>query len=192
MSHLTKTQLSKLEQSLLEEKKGLEHHFQENENDAEHNESLRASTGELSSVDNHPADIGTETFERSRDLAIDENLSHQLDQVNQALERMKNGEYGVCETCGQEIPYLRLQALPYTAYCIDHTPERTVSEDRPVEEQVMTLPPKGAGEHRQHNAGRFDDAGAWHTVEEYGNSDSPAMAAKRDATDYNSLTSDED
>ncbi|MNH82953.1 General stress protein 16O [compost metagenome] len=192
MSHLTKSQLSKLEHSLLEEKQGLEHHFADDEQDAGNMESLRVSTGELSAVDNHPAEVGTETFERSRDMAIDENLDYQLEQVNQALERIKTGEYGECLTCGKEIPFERLEAIPYTAYCIDHTPERTVSEDRPVEEEVMTLPPKGAGEHRQHNAGRFDDADAWHTVEQFGNSDSPAMAAKRDAKDYNSLASDEE
>ncbi|USB31608.1 TraR/DksA C4-type zinc finger protein [Paenibacillus sp. YPG26] len=192
MSHLTKSQLSKLEHSLLEEKEGFEQHFAEEEPGAELTESLRVSTGELSAVDNHPADVGTETFERSRDMAINENLDNQLDQVNQALERIQTGEYGKCLTCGAEIPFERLEAIPYTAYCIDHTPESTVSDARPVEEQVMTLPPKGAGEHRQQNAGRFDDADAWHTVEEFGNSDSPAMAAKRDAKDYNSLTVDED
>ncbi|WP_433946666.1 TraR/DksA C4-type zinc finger protein [Paenibacillus sp. SN-8-1] len=192
MSHLTKSQLSKLEHSLEEEKQGLEQHFADDEHDTENMDSLRVSTGELSAVDNHPAEVGTETFERSRDMAIDENLDYQLDQVNQALERMKNGEYGTCLTCGNEIPFERLEAIPYTAYCIEHTPERTVSEDRPVEEEVMTLPPKGAGEHRQQNAGRFDDADAWHTVEQFGNSDSPAMAAKRDAKDYNSLSTDEE
>lgn len=192
MSHLTKSQLSKLEHSLMEEKESLEQHFTENENEDEGTDSLRVSTGELTAVDNHPADVGTETFERSRDMAIDENLDNQLDQVNQALARIKSGEYGQCATCGTDIPFERLEAIPYTAYCIDHTPERSVSNDRPVEEEVMTLPPKGAGEHRQQNAGRFDDADAWHTVEEFGNSDSPAMAAKRDAKDYNSLTLDEE
>lgn len=48
----------------------------------------------------------------------------------------------------------------------------------------MTPPPKGAGEVRQRNAGRFDDAGAWDAVEKYGTSNSPATAAKRDVTDY--------
>ncbi|WP_068617610.1 TraR/DksA C4-type zinc finger protein [Paenibacillus tuaregi] len=192
MSHLTDSQLNKLEQSLLEEKQELEHHFEGDDTEVDHNESLRASTGELTAVDNHPGDVGTETFERSRDMAIDDNLDWELEQINHALERIKSGEYGTCEVCGKEIPYLRLQALPYTAFCIDHTPERKLSDDRPIEEQVMTLPPKGAGEHRQQDAGRFDDADAWHTVQEYGNSDSPAMAAKRNVKDYNSMSTDEE
>ncbi|WP_246469602.1 hypothetical protein [Cohnella nanjingensis] len=42
--------------------------------------------------------------------------------------------------------------------------------DGPVEERVMTPPPSGAGADRRRQAGRFDDAGAWEAVEEYGNS----------------------
>ncbi|MBP1999871.1 YteA family regulatory protein [Paenibacillus shirakamiensis] len=191
MSHLTKEQFKTLKHSLIEEKNELENHF-ENEDAGSEEESLRASTGELSSVDNHPADIGTETFERSRDMAIDENLDHQLEQVDHALELMEQGKYGKCETCGEDIPFERLEAIPYTSFCIDHTPDRNVSDRRPVEEEVMTLPPKGAGEHRQQHAGRFDDAEAWNSVEEFGNSDSPATAAKRDVKNYDSMTLDEE
>ncbi|GAB6989052.1 TraR/DksA C4-type zinc finger protein [Paenibacillus pini] len=186
MSHLNSAQLKELEHTLHEEKKDLERHFSvEEEDQGDLSESLTDSTGELSSYDNHPADMGTETFERGRDLAVDEKLSSELEQVNAALSKIDKGEYGVCEVCGKDIPFERLQALPYTPYCIDDTPEKNISDDRPVEEQVMTPPPSGAGEGRQEREGRFDDADAWESVEEYGTSNSPAMAAKRDVKDYN-------
>ncbi|URJ45822.1 TraR/DksA C4-type zinc finger protein [Paenibacillus polymyxa] len=185
MNHLNDSQLAELKHMLLEQKKDLEKHFEQNGQDnAPLGETLTDSTGELSSYDNHPADIGTETFERSRDLAINDSLQNELEQVNAALQRMKEGTYGICVGSGEEIPFERLQAIPYTAYTIEHTPTRELSNDRPVEEQVMTPPPKGAGEVRQRNAGRFDDAGAWDAVEKYGTSNSPATAAKRDVTDY--------
>ena len=140
MSTLTKDQLQELKSALLEQRDNLQRHFESNMEDGAPTASLKDSTGELSSYDNHPADAGTETFERSRDLAVDDTLTDEFNQVIDALERMEKGTYGTCVTCGQDIPFERLQAIPYTAYCIDDTPNRELSNDRPVEEQVMTMP----------------------------------------------------
>ncbi|MBE0343409.1 hypothetical protein E4V51_24065, partial [Paenibacillus sp. 28ISP30-2] len=134
MSQLSDSQLAELKHMLLEQKKDLERHFKQN--DQENSllgETLTDSIGELSSYDNHPADVGTETFERSRDLAINDSLESELDQVNAALQRMKDGTYGICVKSGEEIPFERLQAIPHTAYTVEHTPNRELSNDRPVE-----------------------------------------------------------
>lgn len=184
MSTLTKDQREELKKALLEQRENLQRHFESSMEDGAPVESLKDSTGELSSYDNHPADAGTETFERSRDIAIDDTLTDEFNQVNDALERMEQGTYGACVTCGEDIPFERLEAIPYTAYCIDDTPNRKISNDRPVEEEVMTMPPSGAGEVRQQSADKFDNADAWEAVEEYGTSNSPATAAKRDVKDY--------
>lgn len=178
MEHLNNKQLKELKHMLTAEKEQLSKHFQPNdsENRPQTQDSLREATGELSSADNHPADIATETFERGRDQAIDETLDTELEQINAALDRMKDGTYGNCAACGKPIPFERLEAIPYTAYCIDHASDQNISDNRPVEEDVMTPPPSGAGVNRQKVAGRFDDAGAWDAVEEYGTATSPAMA----------------
>ncbi|MBW3632451.1 MAG: TraR/DksA family transcriptional regulator, partial [Chloroflexi bacterium] len=42
-----------------------------------------------------------------------------LNQVNAALERMNNGNYGECQRCGNPIGAERLEAFPYVAYCIE-------------------------------------------------------------------------
>ncbi|MEF2967196.1 TraR/DksA C4-type zinc finger protein [Paenibacillus sp. M1] len=192
MSHLTQTQLQHLKELLRQEKRELEAHFDAGAPGGDE-ESLRNTTGELSLYDNHPADVGTEVFERERDMAVDDNLGQRLDEINEALERLANGDdYGRCAVCGAEIPFERLKAVPYTAFCVEHTPERDAADYRPVEEQVITPPPKGSGERRQRDAGRFDDANAWRTVEGYGNSDSPATASKRNAKNYDSLAPGED
>jgi DnaK suppressor protein len=44
--------------------------------------------------------------------------SRELARIEYALERMHDGEYGVCEGCGNAIPFARLHALPYATYCI--------------------------------------------------------------------------
>ncbi|MFD1774933.1 TraR/DksA C4-type zinc finger protein [Paenibacillus rhizophilus] len=188
MSHLSDTQLAHLKKLLLDRRRELQEHFaQNNEENSLLGDSLRISTGELSSVDNHPADVGTETFERSRDLAINDSLEDELEEIDQALQRMEDGTYGLCVVSGEEIPYERLEAIPFTAYSVEHTPRKEISGDRPVEEQAMTRPPSGAGEGRQKHTGRFDDAQAWDSVEDYGTSNSPAMAAKRDVSDYDDM-----
>ncbi|MEJ8306180.1 conjugal transfer protein TraR [Saccharibacillus sacchari] len=192
MKHLNDSQLDTLKKLLLEQKDELEQHFGSSEDTSEGFEtSLRDSTGELSSVDNHPADLGTEEFERSRDMAIDSDLSDRLDEVNAALARIEDGTYGIDAKTGKEIPFERLEAVPYTAYNVDTTPENAPLLDyRPVEEEVMTPPPSGAGENRQAHAGKFDDSNAWQAVESYGNADSPAMSTHRDVESYDQLSSE--
>ena len=46
-----------------------------------------------------------------------------LVQVNAALRRIEEGEYGSCIECGELIDEKRLNAVPFTAYCIDHAPQ---------------------------------------------------------------------
>ncbi|WNS45504.1 TraR/DksA C4-type zinc finger protein [Paenibacillus sp. MMS20-IR301] len=179
MSHLSDSQLSKLKQSLEERRTELEQHFaDEHTGNSLLGDSLKLSTGELSSADNHPADTGTETFERSRDLSINTSLSEELHEIEAALQRIGDGTYGICEISKEEIPFERLEALPYTRYTVEHAPDRPGQGERPVEEQVMTPPPSGSGQD-----GQFDDAGAWEAAEEYGSASSPVTPPGRDTVE---------
>lgn len=187
MSHLTKDQLNTLRAALEERKAELEQHFSSNgAEDSLLGDSLILSTGELSSVDNHPADTGTETFERSRDLSINTSLSEELKEIEAALARVEDGTYGICEASKQEIPYERLEAIPFTRYTVEHAPTNRDTGARPVEEEVMTPPPAGAGEGRQEHSGRFDDAGAWEAVEDYGSASSPVTPPGQDVEEEDS------
>lgn len=47
-----------------------------------------------------------------------ETESRELEQIEHALQQMRDGQYGVCESCGKNIPVARLQALPYASNCI--------------------------------------------------------------------------
>lgn len=76
------------------------------------------SSGNLSNVPLHLADIGTENYDQEFTLSLIENEQATLEQIRTALLRVEAKTYGVCEECGELIAKPRLQALPYTPYCI--------------------------------------------------------------------------
>lgn len=78
---------------------------------------------ELSSVDQHPADQATESFEREKDLSILESTDEQLRDIELAFARVEDGSYGSCEVCGRPIGEERLRARPSARLCIDHQRE---------------------------------------------------------------------
>ncbi len=77
------------------------------------------SLSELASNDQHQADIGTETFEREKDLSILEHIEAELGDVEHALHRLDEGTYGTCEACGRRIDDSRLEAMPAARFCMD-------------------------------------------------------------------------
>jgi DnaK suppressor protein len=74
-------------------------------------------SGEVS-FDEENADAGTFTFERERDLSIENNVRDLLRKIGRALARMDEGTYGICSRCGKPIEKARLKALPYVDLCI--------------------------------------------------------------------------
>src|SRR5918996_1697344 len=74
---------------------------------------------ENGSLGNHIADDGSNVAEAERIVTVSEDLQQILVQVNGALERMNEGNYGVCQRCGKPIGAERLKAFPYVAYCIE-------------------------------------------------------------------------
>ncbi len=74
--------------------------------------------GAASAVPSHIADMGSDTFELDNTLALITSEGEALQQVEGALERMEEGVYGSCVECGGRIPKMRLNAIPYTPYCL--------------------------------------------------------------------------
>src|SRR4051794_6136860 len=70
-------------------------------------------------LDQHQADVGTETFEREKDLSILERVEAELGDVEHALKRLDEGTYGTCEACGKPIGADRLEAMPAARFCVD-------------------------------------------------------------------------
>jgi RNA polymerase-binding transcription factor DksA len=87
-------------------------------------DSETASISELSSVDQHPGDLGTETFEREKDFSILEQLEAEITDLDAALRKIDEGTYGICEVCSKEIEPERLEAIPGARTCIEHADAR--------------------------------------------------------------------
>lgn len=76
------------------------------------------SIGELSTYDNHPADLGTETFEQEKYVAIRNQQLEYLGDIRDFLQRIEKGTYGICAYCGAEIGFERLDSYPTAKLCI--------------------------------------------------------------------------
>jgi RNA polymerase-binding transcription factor DksA len=98
---------------------------------------LAETTDELSLYDQHPADIGSEVYEREKDNGILELIELELEKVNDALHKYKQGRYGVCEVCGQTIEPGRLNRMVNTTLCAGCAQQRQDSFRRPAEEDVL-------------------------------------------------------
>ncbi|MCE5167854.1 TraR/DksA C4-type zinc finger protein [Paenibacillus profundus] len=186
MTQLTADQLASLRQSLIDTKANLEQRLKQGEHYGL-SHSLRENTGELSTIDNHPADVATEMYERGKDIALNEHHEILLERIETALGMMTKGTYGICVVCDEHIPYERLEAVPSTMYCVEHCPETFVSDRRPVEEQFLTPPFGRTSLDELDTQNGFDGEDAWQIVEAWGTSDSPAMHEERNADDYDHL-----
>jgi RNA polymerase-binding transcription factor DksA len=89
------------------------------------------SLAELSSSAQHQADIGTETFDRERDVSILEQIEAELADVELALRRLDEGTYGTCEACGRLIGDSRLEAKPEARLCLDDQTRAELEVRRP-------------------------------------------------------------
>jgi DnaK suppressor protein len=112
----TKKELDDLRDRLLEEKDQLEEQLATIE-EATFATSQSDMSGEVS-FDDENADAGTFTFERERDLSIENNVRDLLAKIDRAIARMDEGSYGICSRCGKPIEKARLKALPYVDLCI--------------------------------------------------------------------------
>lgn len=103
-------------------------------------------SSELSNYDNHPAEIASELFDIEHQMGLKKLQEHEVDEINRAKEKIKQGTYGFCESCGKDIDPKRLELLPQAKLCIDCAKEsddfvQEMKEDkkknRPSEEQVL-------------------------------------------------------
>lgn len=75
--------------------------------------------GELSHMDNHPGDEGTETHEQELEASTDVYLEEEERRIAEARRALDAGTYGRCADCGLDIPPERLEAVPEAIRCID-------------------------------------------------------------------------
>ena len=101
-------------------------------NGMEENATNQQSGGNLSSMPTHMADVGTDNFEHEFTLGLIESEQALLQEINQALRKIKAGTYGICLGTGQRIPLARLHAKPWAKY--------TVKFARMIEQGLVSAP----------------------------------------------------
>jgi len=83
-------------------------------------DSLRSqSGGDASAFGMHQADAGSDAYDRDFALSLLSQEQDSLYEIDQALKRIEQGSYGVCEMSGKQIPKPRLEALPFTRYTVE-------------------------------------------------------------------------
>lgn len=114
---MRKEQLKALEERLLEERGQILKelgYFGDN-----YKSTTRDDSGDLSAYSFHMADQGTDAMEREKAFLFASKEGRQLLSIDAALRRLYEDEsFGTCESCGQEIHWERLQAVPHTRLCV--------------------------------------------------------------------------
>ncbi len=104
-----------LKEKLLEEKTKLEKNLSNFANPSETEDDYKTIFREIGT---DPDENASEVEEYTDNLALENNLEKQLAKIDRALERIKNGTYGICSKCGKEIELERLEIYPEAERCI--------------------------------------------------------------------------
>ena len=113
---LTKKEITDLQARLVEERGELQTQLATLEEDT-----FATTQSEMSGdvgLDDESADAGTATFEREKDLSIEQYVRDLLAKIDRALKRIDDGSFGTCDRCGKSIEKARIKALPYVDLCI--------------------------------------------------------------------------
>jgi len=117
--NLTTADMERFKQVLLEKRQEIVGDVHEMQDEALKKSRLDAS-GDLSSMPIHMADIGTDNFEQEFALELMDSERKLLKEIDDALERIKNKSYGICEATDKPIAMARLEAKPWARYCVEH------------------------------------------------------------------------
>jgi YteA family regulatory protein len=151
---------------------------------------IKEDLGELSSYDNHPADQGSELFEKEKQYALEKHNINYLRQIEDSLKKIENGDYGLCESCGETIGFERLVAHPVAKLCIEcqktdsiYGDNPNLNKSRPIEEDNL-MHPFGRTFTDDTDNVVFDGEDAWQSVQQYGSSSGPQDISISPLIDY--------
>jgi len=102
---------------------------------------LKRERTDLSNMPLHMGDMGSDTFELDNALTLVDSERRLLEEIDEALERIENGTYGICLGSGRPISKKRLQAIPWTKYSIEYAAEMEKAGGGPGEHRSAPPPP---------------------------------------------------
>lgn len=80
--------------------------------------SSRDAAGDLSAYSMHMADMATDNYDREFSLSLADNEQKLLGRIDDALDKIEEGKYGLCDSCEKKISKVRLKAVPYAELCV--------------------------------------------------------------------------
>lgn len=99
-----------------------------------HDEALRKTrrdaAGDLSSMPIHMADLGSDNYELEFTLGLIEGERAVLNEIDEALQRIRDGTFGICQATGKPIGKARLRAKPWAKYCYEYMLEQEKGKQR--------------------------------------------------------------
>ena len=101
--------------------------------------SAKDDNGDLSSYGQHIADSGTDTFDRDFALSMLSNEQEALYEIEEAIKRILDKTYGVCEVTGKAISCERLQAVPFTRYSLEGQCYQEKKQSRNIKKRSSSL-----------------------------------------------------
>jgi len=131
-ARLSDAEINRFRQMLLDKRQEIIGNVNEMKDEALNKSRLDAS-GDLSSMPIHMADIGTDTFDQEFALGLMDSERKLLLEIDDALQRIENHTYGICEGTGKPIGKARLEAQPWARYCVEYA--RTLEQGRPNNRQ---------------------------------------------------------
>ncbi len=136
--------IERFRQLLLQKRREIISNVNEMEDETLKKSRLDAS-GDLSSMPIHMADIGTDNYEQEFALGLMDSERKLLREIDDALQRIEDKTYGICEGTGKPIPKARLEAQPWARYSVEYArmleqgpvrgKEKSVSEDEEYESE---------------------------------------------------------
>ena len=114
---LADSTVKRLHKRLLEEQVRLDALLTEQR--AEREAARIAETPAERAPDPGSAEAGSLKFEYEKAISLEQNLENLLDKIRAALAKVDEGTYGICETCGKDIPVARLDALLHVTECVE-------------------------------------------------------------------------
>ena len=135
---LTTIDIERFKQILLEKRREIIGNVNEMQDETLKKSRLDA-TGDLSSMPIHMADIGTDNYEQEFALGLMDSERKLLKEIDEALQRIEQDTYGICEGTGKPIAKARLEAKPWAKYGVEYArmlEEGLVTEqEEPAEEE---------------------------------------------------------
>jgi len=115
---MRKTELQRFRKLLLEERDRVSQSFAKHEKIIKHTDD-QAGPEMGKAHSNHMADQGSDEIQYETTIQFANTEGRYLYNIEEALRRIEEGTYGVCQSCQQSISLPRLKRLPYTRLCID-------------------------------------------------------------------------